>query len=219
MNHTPVLHESLPVYSEGLKPSVSLKRLNPATGVPFRYGDTRAGGYRFQGYGAAIAKKTGFLYENWYSPETFEKAVAQQAVYRAANVKKIAARKAAYRAANVETIAAHQAKYRRANTAKIAAHHAKYAKDNPGKISAKTARRRAAKLQRTPPWLTKQDHEDIAKIYELCAERTRITGIPHAVDHILPLLGSTVSGLHIAANLQIITATENSAKNNRYVQA
>jgi len=105
-----------------------------------------------------------------------------------------------------------------ANSEKLAARDAKYAKANPGKINAKTARRHAAKLQRTPPWLTKEQRAEIEAIYVLCAERTRVTGVPHAVDHILPLQGRTVSGLHIAANLQIITASENCRKHNKFVQ-
>lgn len=248
MTHTPILPESLPVNIEGLKPSVLLKRINPATGVPFRQGDVRAGGHKFYGYKSIVAKRTGLLGEDWRSPESFEKAAAykakhyranvetiaaQRALYRAANVEKVAAQRAEYYKSNTEKIAAHQAKYyksnaekiaaqralyRVVNVEKIAARNAKYVKDNPGKINAHAARRRAVKLQRTPPWLTKHDHADIAKIYELCAERTRVTGIQHAVDHVIPLQGRNVSGLHIAANLQIITAAENCSKNNKYIQ-
>jgi hypothetical protein len=203
LNYTRIFRKSLPVYSEGLKPILPLKRRNPATGVPFRHGDVRADGYRFWGYKSIVAKRTGLLGERWLSPKSFKKTSAHQAEHRKANVAKIAAR---------------DAKYAKDNPEKIAAKSAKYAKANPGKINAKTARRHAAKLQRTPPWLTKEQRAEIEAIYVLCAERTRVTGVPHAVDHILPLRGRTVSGLHIAANLQIITASENCSKNNRYVQ-
>lgn len=188
MNLTPILPVPLPANTGGLKPSVSLKRINPATGVPFRHGDVRADGYRFWGYTSIVVKRTGLLSERWLSPKSFKKT------------------------------SAHQVKYRVANSEKLAARDAKYAKANPGKINAKTARRHAAKLQRTPPWLTKEQRAEIEAIYVLCAERTRVTGVPHAVDHILPLQGRTVSGLHIAANLQIITASENCQKHNKYVQ-
>lgn len=248
MTPTPILPVPLPANTGGLKPSVLLKRINPATGVPFRQGDVRAGGHKFYGYKSIVVKRTGLLGEDWRSPESFEKVAAyrakhysanvetiatQRALYRAANVEKVAAQRAEYYKSNAEKIAAHQAKYyksnvekiaaqrasyRAVNVEKIAARNAKYAKNNPGKINAHAARRRAAKLLRTPPWLTAQDLADIAEIYVLCAERTKITGVPHAVDHVIPLMGRTVSGLHIAANLQIITASENSSKHNKYVQ-
>jgi hypothetical protein len=218
LNYTRIFRKSLPVYSEGLKPSVSLKRRNPATGVPFRPGDVRADGYLFFKYDTIVAKKTGLLYERWYSPESFDKARDDSAKYYKANAKNIASQQAKYRKLNIEKITARHAKYRKANVEKVAACGAKYKKNNPGKVNAYAARRRAAKLLRTPPWLTKEQRAEIEAIYVLCAERTKVTGIPHAVDHVIPLMGRTVSGLHIAANLQIITASENYSKNNRYVQ-
>lgn len=45
---------------------------------------------------------------------------------------------------------------------------------------------------------------------------TNSTGIVHHVDHVIPLQGRTVSGLHVAGNLRVITASENVKKHNRY---
>jgi hypothetical protein len=207
MTHTPILPESPPVDIEGLKPILPLRRLNPATGVPFRRGDLRADGYKFKGYDAAISKKTGLLYETWLTPERLKQVKNQAKDYQAK-----------YRKEHPEKVRNCGIKYYKANVAKVAARQAKYAKANSGEFNARNARRRAAKLLRTPPWLTKEQRAEIEAVYVLCAERTRVTGIPHAVDHILPLQGRTVSGLHIAANLQIILASENCSKNNRYVQ-
>jgi len=216
-----------------LKPSVSLRRPNPDTGLPFKRGDTRADGYTFQGYGAAISKKTGLLYENWITPERFKqeknRAKDYQVEYRKANpdyhakyykenLEKAKDYQAKYYEENLEKVKEYQAKYYEENLEKVKEYRAKYAKNNSGKVNACAMRRHAAKLQRTPPWLTKKDFADIAKIYELCAERTRVTGVPHAVDHVIPLRGRNVSGLHIAANLQIITASENCRKHNKFVQ-
>lgn len=86
---------------------------------------------------------------------------------------------------------------------------------NPGKVNAATAKRRCAKLQRTPPWLTKDDFLKIEEFYIEARRLTEATGISYEVDHIIPLQGKNVSGLHVPSNLQIITATNNQIKSNK----
>jgi hypothetical protein len=72
---------------------------------------------------------------------------------------------------------------------------------------------RASKLNATPPWA---DRAAIAAVYAEALRLTRETGVPHDVDHIVPLQGATVCGLHIAANLQPLPASDNYAKGNRH---
>lgn len=76
-----------------------------------------------------------------------------------------------------------------------------------------TGKRRAAKLNRTPPW---SDLDAMRAIYAQARRMTVETGIPHHVDHVIPLQGKLVSGLHVPNNLQILTGSENSKKRNRY---
>lgn len=85
--------------------------------------------------------------------------------------------------------------------------------DNPERVLAQLAYRRARKLQATPKWA---DKAAILAIYKECVKITKETGIPHQVDHIIPLNGVLVSGLHVESNLQIITAEENNKKNNKF---
>ena len=84
---------------------------------------------------------------------------------------------------------------------------AKYAK-NPKQALARVRKRQAAKINRTPPWLTKDHLQQIKLIYELCPPG-------HHVDHIIPLQGKTVSGLHVPWNLQYLKAQDNLKKHNR----
>lgn len=76
-----------------------------------------------------------------------------------------------------------------------------------------TGNRRAALLLRTPAWV---NLADVYGVYVECARRSQETGIRHHVDHIIPLLGRTVSGLHVASNLRVVTARENVRKGNRF---
>jgi hypothetical protein len=75
------------------------------------------------------------------------------------------------------------------------------------------ARRRAAMLNRIPAWV---DWGAIRAIYAECKRLNREAGIiKYHVDHIFPLKGKTVSGLHVHNNLQIIPAIDNLRKNNK----
>lgn len=73
-------------------------------------------------------------------------------------------------------------------------------------------KRRAQKLKAMPRWFEKQE---VKALYEKAARLTVETGVPHHVDHIVPLQSEVVCRLHCLANLQILTATDNFAKSNR----
>jgi hypothetical protein len=84
---------------------------------------------------------------------------------------------------------------------------------NPGYSAHRAAKYRSAKLQRTPQWA---DMEAIAELYVEAKRLTELTGIQFHVDHIVPLQGELVSGLHVPANLQLLTAHENHSKSNSF---
>lgn len=84
------------------------------------------------------------------------------------------------------------------------------------KSIARVAKRKAIKLQRTPKGLTKEHHKEIEALYIESTERTNKTGIPYDVDHVVPLQGKNVSGMHAPWNLQVITASENRKKGNKF---
>ena len=87
-------------------------------------------------------------------------------------------------------------------------------KANKHKVNANTRMRQAAKLNATPPWLNEDHKFMLEEIYELRDLRSQATGVVHHVDHIVPLRGTTVCGLHVPWNLQVIPATDNIRKGN-----
>lgn len=89
----------------------------------------------------------------------------------------------------------------------------KWAKNNPDKLNARTAKRRAKKLDATPPW---SDLNKIVVLYEKAKWLESITGLKYHVDHIIPLQGKDVCGLHVWHNLQILEKSENIKKGNKY---
>ena len=81
--------------------------------------------------------------------------------------------------------------------------------------TAESAKRRAAKLAATPSWV---NNKEIAAIYQLRSEKEAASGMKYEVDHIVPLRGKLVCGLHVAANLEPIHAKVNRKKGNRFYQ-
>jgi len=90
-----------------------------------------------------------------------------------------------------------------------------YGKRHPAKVNARNAKRYAKKILASPPWLTKEHFKQIEEFYILAQKLEQETGIKHHVDHIMPLQGELLSGLHVPWNLQILTATENIKKSNK----
>ena len=90
---------------------------------------------------------------------------------------------------------------------------AAWKKRNPDAVCADSMRRYTTLLKACPTWT---DHLEINKIYTVCQQISAETGIDHEVDHIVPVRGKLVCGLHVPANLRVITTKENRSKNNRF---
>lgn len=89
-------------------------------------------------------------------------------------------------------------------------------RDHPWVIRALTAKRRAAKKQRTPLWLNQAHLAEIEGFYHFAKVMEQITGREYHVDHEVPLQGRIASGLHVPENMRAIPASENQRKSNRF---
>lgn len=97
----------------------------------------------------------------------------------------------------------------------------RYKQTEKGKLTslANDAKRRTAKMRRTPAWLTEEDYWMIEQAYELAILRSKMFGFKWHVDHVIPLQGKNVSGFHVPTNLQVIPWIENISKANKYLPA
>lgn len=97
-------------------------------------------------------------------------------------------------------------RYRAENPEAVKDTQKRYRSNNPKKLSANNAKRRATKLNQTPKW---SETRQIQEFYEARPEG-------YHVDHVIPLKGVNVCGLHVLGNLQYLEALPNLRKGNRY---
>lgn len=104
------------------------------------------------------------------------------------------------------------------NPVAVKAKASRYRKSEHGSAyyNAKSAKRRSAQLNATPAWLTKEQEDDIKSMYVLAKKFEKLCNVEYHVDHIVPLAGKDVCGLHVPWNLQLLPASINLAKGNKY---
>lgn len=149
--------------------------------------------------------------------------------YRTANPKKKAAQVKKWREANPEKAKAitkrhfeknravmyqRTAKWREENREYCKQLTREWAKNNPSKAAANASKRRAKIINATPVWA---DFKAIQIEYDLADWCSKVTGIKYHVDHIVPLQGKTVCGLHVHQNLRVILAKDNHVKSNKHI--
>lgn len=88
---------------------------------------------------------------------------------------------------------------------------------NKVQVNADTKARRRKHRDATPPWLTRNQKSEIRQLYQIAITMTKTTGEQYVVDHIVPLRGNDVCGLHVPWNLRVITQEENLKKSNKLV--
>lgn len=137
--------------------------------------------------------------------DCFNKKV--KANYSRTRPKQLEARRENYKA-NKKKYNAQTAKWRKNNPDLMRIYKNSWKKRNRGKVNADWMLRYAKKKSATPKWLSKMQVKQIENIYKMCPPG-------YHVDHIIPLRGKLVSGLHVPWNLQHLPAMDNVKKGNR----
>ena len=104
----------------------------------------------------------------------------------------------------------------KANPDKVKAKALRHIKKHPEAYTARAVASVARRAKRVPKWLTAEDRWLMSEAYKLAKMRTNMFGFIWEVDHIIPLRGELVSGLHVPTNLQVLPKAENRMKRNHY---
>lgn len=174
-----------------------------------------------------VLARTSVTSKNWRLNNK-ERASEANKQYRIDNAERISSRKKELRSQNKEKESEYARQYYAKNRDKRLENsrtwHAEnkeniyerkklWGKENPHIRAEYAMRRHARKLQATPSWA---DIDEIREFYRDAARLTLETGYKWEVDHIVPLQGKLVSGLHNQFNLRVIPKSDNAAKHNRW---
>lgn len=148
-----------------------------------------------------------------YRQQHARELAANTARYRKNHPEKTRAELQAWRAAKKEHLRSYRAQYHTRNQPVLNAKHAAFKKLHPGMYAFYQAKRLKRVKRATPAWA---NQFFISEAYELAALRTKMLGFPWHVDHIVPLRGKNVCGLHVETNLQVIPGVDNLKKSNAH---
>lgn len=114
-----------------------------------------------------------------------------------------------YYETNKSKVSIRHAAWREENKEYTAQYWKEYDSKHPEKRKAKCRKYQASKKNALPAWLTEDQLFEMELIYKNCP-------VGYEVDHIVPIQGKNVRGLHVPWNLQYLTISENRRKHNKY---
>jgi hypothetical protein len=155
-------------------------------------------------------------YNKAYREKNKAKAYQRVKEWRAANPEKWKKQQQRYSKKHPDIIAVKSLRWKKANPERVAELSRKNRLKHKARVLANKAKYRASKRNKTPIWVDKEHLWLIKQAYELAILRTKQFGFLWHVDHIIPLCGKKVSGLHVIENLQVIPGAENLLKNNKF---
>jgi hypothetical protein len=182
-----------------------MKRLNIHTKQPFQRGDIREDGKLFFRYALGRLNKTGYFLEIWLTKEKHDKKLLESNLWSKNKLKNEEFRKIH----NERTKS-----WRLKNPKKQRELIVNWNQSNQPKLRSYLAKRKASQKQRTPEWA---NFKKIEEFYDAADFLGMVTGEWHEVDHIVPLQGKNVSGLHVENNLQVLSRKENRSKKNTFL--
>lgn len=154
-----------------------------------------------------------------YRQANKDRLLATKKAYIEANREAVKRRKRAWHEKNRERQAQMKRDRRAARTEEQIAEDRRkanaLARKKPVERRIQCVKRRADQLQRTPAWA---DHEKIAEVYAMADRISKRAVDKVHVDHIYPLRGKTVSGLHVHNNLRVMLASFNQRKNAKFME-
>lgn len=120
-----------------------------------------------------------------------------------------------YYEVNKESLFQRKEAWYKANPAKKSEHRQTYRLKNLERVRFAESLKHTKRRTRVPRWLTETQKQEIQKIYSLRREAEMLTGEKYHVDHIIPLQGKDVCGLHVPWNLQVLPSDVNLSKHNK----
>lgn len=142
---------------------------------------------------------------------------ASKLKYYLNNKDKIRAKAKLWAEANPETIKKSQDEYRTLNKELLNVKSKLFREVNKEYYAKKRSDRRVKEVSATPSWVDKEEEFLIQEVFSLAKLRTITTKLKWEVDHIVPLQGKLVCGLHTIGNLQVIPREVNRSKSNSFI--
>lgn len=133
--------------------------------------------------------------------------------YRIKNREKLRLKNRVYTEKNIDKIREKNRRYVTNNPEKVKKSKKDWADRNPHKLAERRVRRRVSEKLSIPSW---SESEKIKIVYQKAKWLESITGLKYHVDHLIPIQGKDVCGLHVWANLQILEASLNCSKQDTY---